>query len=233
MYRRISPDETQATLDALRRRINERFPASNLGRVCEELLGIAKATSARVERIARPYYGLRFAAAAIIIVSLGTLIYSVSQLNLSLAGLKFGEVMQATDASLNNVVFIGAALFFVITFETRLKRTRVLQALNELRSIAHVIDMHQLTKDPMIHGVESIATQSSPVRDLTDYELARYLDYCSEMLALTGKVAALYAQASSDGTVISAVNELEVLTTGLSVKIWNKISAIHAAHPID
>ena len=80
----------------------------------------------RVERVARPYYGLRIAAAAIIIVSLGTLIYSVSQLNLSLAGLKFGELMQATDASLNNVVFIGAALFFVITFETRLKRTRVL-----------------------------------------------------------------------------------------------------------
>jgi hypothetical protein len=233
MYRRISPDETQATLDALRRRIYERFPASSLGRVCEELLSVAQATTARVERIARPYYGLRIAAAAIIVASLGALIYSVSQLNLSLAGLKFGELMQATDASLNNVVFIGAALFFVITFETRLKRTRVLQALNELRSIAHVIDMHQLTKDPMIHGVESIATQSSPVRDLTDYELARYLDYCSEMLALTGKVAALYAQASSDGTVISAVNELEVLTTGLSVKIWNKISAIHAAHPID
>src|SRR4030095_15623037 len=109
MYRRISPDETQATLDALRRRINERFPVSNLGRVCEELLTIAQATSGRVERIARPYYGLRIVAAAIIVVSIGTLVYSVSQLNLSLAGLKFGELMQATDASLNNIVFIGAA----------------------------------------------------------------------------------------------------------------------------
>jgi hypothetical protein len=130
-------------------------------------------------------------------------------------------------------VLIGAAIFFVVTFETRLKRARALQALNELRSIAHVIDMHQLTKDPVIHGVEQIATESSPVRNLTDFQLARYLDYCSEMLALTGKVAALYAQGSSDGAVISAVNEVEVLTTGLSVKIWNKISAIHAAHPID
>ena len=53
------------------------------------------------------------------------------------------------------------------------------------------------------------------------------------MLSLTGKVAALYAQESSDAEVISAVNELEQLTNGLSTKIWNKIGAIHAAHPID
>ena len=233
MFRSINPDETQATLDALRRRIDERFPASNLGRVCDELSGIAQASSARVASIARPYVGLRIAAGAIIVASLGALIYSVSMLDLSLAGLKWGELMQATEAGLNNIVFIGAAIFFVISLETRLKRTRALQALNELRSIAHVIDMHQLTKDPMIHGLESSDTESSPVRDLTEYELARYLDYCSEMLALTGKVAALYAQSSSDGAVISAVNELEVLTTGLSLKIWNKIAAIHAAHPID
>jgi hypothetical protein len=233
MYRTIDPSETQATLDALHRRINERFPGSNLGRVCTELLSVAEASSARAASIERPYYGLRVIAAAIVVASLGALIYSVSLLDISLAGLNVGELVQATDAGLNTFVLIGAAIFFVVTFETRLKRARALQALNELRSIAHVIDMHQLTKDPVIHGVEQIATESSPVRNLTDFQLARYLDYCSEMLALTGKVAALYAQGSSDGAVISAVNEVEVLTTGLSVKIWNKISAIHAAHPID
>ena len=34
-----------------------------------------------------------------------------------------------------------------MTFEAR--QGRILEALNELRSIAHVIDMHQLTKDPV------------------------------------------------------------------------------------
>jgi hypothetical protein len=233
MYKRIDPAETQATLHALQCRIDERFPDSNLGRVCTELAGIALQSSARVAAIARPYYGLRIGAALIIVASLSALIYSLSLQDLSLAGLHLGELMQATEAALNNVVFIGAALFFVVSFETRLKRGRVLQALNELRSIAHVIDMHQLTKDPMIHGITPVTTRSSPVRNLTEYELARYLDYCSEMLSLTGKVAALYAQGSSDGEVISAVNELEVLTNGLSGKIWNKIAAIHAAHPID
>jgi hypothetical protein len=35
-----------------------------------------------------------------------------------------------------------------MTIETRVKRRRALRAIHELRSIAHVIDMHQLTKDP-------------------------------------------------------------------------------------
>ena len=79
-------------------------------------------------------------------------------------------------------------------------------------------------------SVVAVNTPSSPRRTLSDFELARYLDYCSEMLALLGKIAALYAQTSTDREVISAVNEIEVLTSGLSGKIWDKIQAIHASH---
>ena len=43
------------------------------------------------------------------------------------------------------------------------------------------------------------------------------------MLALTSKLAALYAQNTRDGVVIQAVNEIEDLTTALSGKIWQKI----------
>ena len=42
----------------------------------------------------------------------------------------------------------GIAAFFFLTLETRLKRQRALKAIRELRSLAHIIDMHQLTKDP-------------------------------------------------------------------------------------
>ncbi len=233
MYRSLDPDKTEATLTALLARIDERFPGTNLGRVCEELLGLARISRDRVNEIARPYYGLRITGALIIVASVGALLYSLSTLDLSLRGLNAGELIQAAEAAINNLVLIGAAVFFAITFEARLKRSRILERLNELRSIAHVIDMHQLTKDPVLHGVAVVSTPSSPVNDLSEFELTRYLDYCSEMLSLTGKVAALYAQSSNDGIVLSAVNDLEVLTTGLSTKIWHKISAIHAAHPID
>ena len=47
------------------------------------------------------------------------------------------------------------------------------------------------------------------------------------MLSLTGKVAALYAQSLHDSVVLSAVNEVESLTTGLSRKIWQKIMILN------
>ena len=43
------------------------------------------------------------------------------------------------------------------------------------------------------------------------------------MLALTGKLAALYVQQFSDGVTLAAVREVEDLTTGLSHKIWQKL----------
>jgi hypothetical protein len=58
---------------------------------------------------------------------------------------------------------------------------------------------------------------------MSEFELTRYLDYCSEMLSLTGKLAALYMQNARDPVIISAVNEIEDLSTSLARKIWQKI----------
>lgn len=46
------------------------------------------------------------------------------------------------------------------------------------------------------------------------------------MLALIGKLAALYADRMRDGMVIEAVNDLESLTTDLGRKIWRKITIL-------
>jgi hypothetical protein len=53
--------------------------------------------------------------------------------------------------------------------------------IHRLRGAAHVIDMHQLTKDPeqTLHRLPP--TQSSPERGLDRLQLARYLEYCSEV----------------------------------------------------
>jgi hypothetical protein len=61
---------------------------------------------------------------------------------------------------------------------------------------------------------------------MTEFELQRYLDYSTELLALIGKVAALYSARMSDPVVLSAVDEVEELTTGLSHKIWQKIALV-------
>jgi hypothetical protein len=54
----------------------------------------------------------------------------------------------------------------------------------------------------------------------------RYLDYCSEMLSLTSRIAASFVQSFNDPIVLSTVNEIETLATGLSGKIWQKITLL-------
>jgi hypothetical protein len=132
-------------------------------------------------------------------------------------------IAQGLDSIVNLLLIAFAAIWFVLTLEQRLKRRQVLGRLYELRSFAHVVDMHQLTKDPTVVLSGSEPTTSSPERRMSQFELSRYLDYCSEMLALIAKLAALYAGRTRDGETIVAVGEVEALTSDLGRKIWQKI----------
>ena len=129
------------------------------------------------------------------------------------------------------MVYVAIAVFFLVTIEIRVKRRRALRAIHELRAIAHVIDMHQLTKDPEWVLDRGRETGVLPPRTMSRFELSRYLDYCSEALSLTGKVAALYIRDFDDTVALQAVNEVEDLTTGLSRKIWQKLSILYAMGP--
>ena len=88
--------------------------------------------------------------------------------------------------------------------------------------------MHQLTKDPSAIVSVGGKTASSPARALSRFEVTRYLDYCSEMLSLTSKVAVLYAQVFPDPVVTEAVSDIERITAGLSQKIWQKIMILQS-----
>jgi hypothetical protein len=81
--------------------------------------------------------------------------------------------------------------------------------------------MHQLTKNPNRKIEDN--TENSPKVELNQVELGRYLDYCSEMLSISAKISALYAQAIEDPVILQTVNDIENLTTSLSQKIWQKI----------
>ncbi len=223
MYQRLSPQETIDTIERLYRRIEERFPDAGLGKVCEELLEVAKESAERSRLIEKPNLWLRLLVGLVILFGLAGVVASVVYMKVPLSSVTIPELIQVVEAGLNDLILIGAAIFFLVTMETRIKRSRALGALHELRAISHVIDMHQLTKDPARLNPHVILTPSSPKRQLSSFELMRYLDYCSELLSLTGKVAALYVQSFRDSVVLNAVNDLEAMTTGLSRKIWQKI----------
>lgn len=231
MYRQLDVDCTIQTLDRLCNRIAERFPESGLSGVARDLYGAAGETRKRVAWIARPHYPTRIGVALFLLLLTGLVVYSGLQVHEGLQGerLTFKDLMELIEVASNELLLAGAAFIFLFGIEARIKRTRAQRVLHELRAIAHVIDMHQLTKDATrVIGSSGATTESSPKRTMTAFQLTRYLDYCSELLSIVGKLAALYAQSLPDSVVVAAVNDIETLTTGLSRKIWQKIVQLDA-----
>lgn len=221
-FRQLDPEKIVETVKALHTRIEERFPGSGLGTVIAELLLVAQEALERTTWIQRPNLWLRSAA---VVLSLGIVALLVLVLlNIHKFQLDdFTNSMQGLDASISSVVFVGAAIIFLLSCENRIKRSRSLKAIHELRALAHIVDMHQLTKDPESVVRGAVTRQKRP---LTATELTRYLDYCSDAMALISKIAALYVQGFQDPVLLDAVDDVEDLTAGFSRKIWQKITIL-------
>ncbi|MGH0032555.1 MAG: hypothetical protein ACQGVC_22415 [Myxococcota bacterium] len=234
-YRNLETESIVATIERLAARIEERFPGSGLGRVARELLDASREVQHKAAEIARPQTGLRLAVCVGIGV-LGFLLVVVPFAADAPRSFEIDELVQVTEAGINILVILGGAILFLATTERRVRRGRALAAIHELRSLAHVVDMHQLAKDPQAlePGFDPRAT--SPERPMSAFELSRYLDYCTEMFSLIGKLAAVYTADESDPEIVAAVNEVESLTTGLSRKVWQKImvlqSGLRPAHGV-
>lgn len=224
---RLKAESIVETIERLRKRIADRFPSSGLGRVCEELLEISRQTQARARWIAQPIVGLRLAICALICICVVVVAWSSIQLRLSAEISDVSELVQTLEAGTNELILLGAGVFFLVSVERRIKRRRALSAIHELRSVAHIIDMHQLTKDPERAKGIWVGAPHSPEAGLSAFQLQRYLDYCSEMLSLTGKLAALYVENFDDEVALRAANDVETLTSGLSRKIWQKIMILN------
>ena len=214
------------TIDRLRQRIDARFPGSGLSRICGELLSTAQSAAERATSFGRPIIAIRIFSWLLVALLVTGLGLAVPATGLRWGGVELKDVIQLSEAALNEAILIGAGLLFLIGLERRIKRSRGLRALHELRSVAHIIDMHQLTKDPERLLDRYSSTSASPQETMTAFELNRYLDYCSELLSLTGKVAAIYVQQFDDPVVLEAVGEIEDLTTGLCQKIWQKVNLL-------
>lgn len=225
-YRSLDPEKILATASTLETRVASRFPDAGLLGVAREIVSLTRDTAHEAQELLAPIWWLRILIAALILggaalfLSVGTFL-SFSNLSHDAMG-----SVQSIEAAINTSVLAALGLTALVRLEARIKRRRVTKNLHGLRSIIHVIDMHQLTKDPAALSESYRATAASPSRTFSAPELARYLDYCSEMLAVTGKLAALYAQAVNDDGVAEAVNDIENLGSNLSRKIWQKIMLI-------
>lgn len=232
----LRADRIVATAEQLERRIAERFPDSGLRAVADDLCKVSKEAVARTYSIRQPAYWLRLVIVLLMAVLLAVVVplgvFLVQGLQAELAGKSeassFEERIQALEAALGSMVFLGAAVIYLWSLERRWKRERLLAAMRELRALAHIVDMHQLTKDPET-TTRGQPTASSPKRTLTTFQLSRYLDYCSELLSLISKIGAIYVQEFPDPDALEAADQLANLTNGLTRNIWQKIMILDRA----
>ena len=230
MHQGLDAPKVVKTLERLRARISERFPKAGLSTVAQDLVDVAEATAARARRVSEPFVLLRAGIGLVVLTTVGVgawvVMHSPPQ-HLTLSP-DVAALAQGLNAVVNLLALAVGSIWFMMSLEQRLKRRRALKDLHELRSFAHVIDMHQLTKDPTVMLSKQPRTSSSPVREMTQFQLTRYLEYCAEMLALIGKLAALYSEYTRDPEIVGAVNDVENLSTDLGRKIWQKITILSA-----
>lgn len=233
-YTELNVDRILKTLDTLSMRIIERFPGSGLSQVSSELQGVGAEVKVLVEKLEHPIWVVRIAVMIGIVVLItltGVTIYYSAKLSTELNGVP--DFIQTLESVTNELIFLAIALFFLGSLEVRLKRHVSLRALHRLRSIAHVVDMHQLTKDPAHLFSQPPSKLLQEHRVMTPFELTRYLDYCSELLSIVSKLAALQVQYLNDPVILNAVNDLENLTGDLSNKIWQKIMILDITGMVD
>ena len=220
-YRIIDPEKLIQTVGRLADRVEGEFPGSGLAAVANEVASVAEGTVARVAEIRKPRVFLRIMVGVLIAIAIaGPFLFSYV-LSFSESVSNLGDFLQATDAGLHLLLLISGGVIFLVGLENRMRRNSALDALAEFRSLAHLLDLHQINKDPGLDRSPPPEPDRRTVR--SDAALALYLDFSGDLLSIIGKLAAFYAQYLRDRVVLDAVTEIETLTSSLSNKLWLKI----------
>lgn len=227
-YRTLDAKLIIETAERLEKRVAERFPDAGLRGVAIELVSLSRDLAKAAKALEAPIWWLRgvvitaIAAGALMFLFVGTIL-PLGRISGTHDAI---QSVQGIESLINMIILAMLGFLALIRTEERIKRKQVFRKLHGLRSLIHVIDMHQLTKDPAALSTDFKPTSHSPARITDRADLARYLDYCSEMLSITGKIAALFAQSVNDDVVVDGVNDIESLGSNLSRKIWQKITLI-------
>ena len=228
LHEPLEAPAVRETVEELYARIEARFPKRGLLGVCGDLILLVEQVQNSAGQGQRQIRWVRVASrvvmAFVIVVTVLALLLAFHDAFFDDEVKSSIDVLGLAETAISDLVYAAIAIFFLWSFPERLQRSRLLSLLHQLRSTAHVIDMHQLTKDPEQLKPSFTPSSASKPLGMTRDQMERYLDYCSEMLSLVGKTAALCAEESRDSLILETVSTVENLTVGLSRKIWQKIS---------
>jgi hypothetical protein len=218
------------TAAALHGRVEAVFPDRNIARIAASIAGmLASGVKANRRSFRERLLRVACVAACVAIAAAGCAALALSLVaafNPAADDKKWAALPPLVESTINNGVFAAVAVAFLATLPRRRRRRRTLAHLHRLRSLAHVIDLHHLAKEPEL--VMPASVPSTPDM-LDDVGLARYLSFCVELLALVGKAAALCAEGDNDPVVLDTVAEIETLTAGIARGVWQRLTLLQPA----
>ena len=222
---KLEPAPVIETARRLCDRVGARFPGRGIQRVAQELASLTEqvadtsADTRRRSRLVRA--GSRGLIGIVVLVALVAFGFAV-EAAFTEAPDNGLDWLPLIESAVNDLVFVAIAVVVLHSVPERVQRTDLLAKLHRLRSLAHIIDMHQLTKEP-----ESLRDAFEDADgDMTPEQVEYYLEYCTELLSLVAKAAALCAEESQDDVVLNTVSTIETLTMGMSRKVWQKITVL-------
>lgn len=184
--RHLSGERVRATVIELQGRIAARFPDHRLTGVATELVAMVDRVDRQTQdthrRVVRATVVARVLAAAALVVA-GTLLVLALRQVLTNAADQIMTWIPLMESTINTMIFVGLGVVFLWAFPERRERKGLLALLHQLRSLAHVLDMHQLTKEPGRLRPGYSPTPRSLPNDLTADQMQDYLSYCSELLS--------------------------------------------------
>jgi hypothetical protein len=208
--RHLDPAKLIKTSRTLAAWIDRDFNHSHLSVVAANVERLTQEAVVTAQRIRRPIWPLRVGIWALCLAFVAGAVQQVVTHQLD-------EILHFLDDTKGAALYLGAFLVGFITLEVRLKRRRAIKAVNELRAVAHIVDMHQLAKDQTIGEFREHTTPE---------KMDSYLHACIALLALLSKIGQLYVEHFPDTVATQATNEFEMIATGLSNKIWMKILSL-------
>src|SRR5687768_5301686 len=123
MYNELQLDQIARTIQRLEQRISERFPESGLSKVEGELLRFAEETGPIITKKRKPHRLLQLAIIFAIVILVGVplaLLATFRSSDLGIAGL--AGWFQIIESIIQDAIFLGVAIYFLVTVETRLDR---------------------------------------------------------------------------------------------------------------
>lgn len=225
-YKSLDPKEVLKTAGELSARVADRFPGSGLLGISKELEGVAGRMEGRAAELKKPKVVLRAGILLVCVVAALAAAKLAVMIRASDDIFSLPQFIQSLGSGLEGLAIMTAFAFFLAAIERRSRRSAALKFLSELRSMAHIIDLHQTKKENL--GPDIGPTKNSPRRDLDDPRLSRYLEYCSEMLSIIGMVGSYYAQELGDEDFLESVDQLTDLTNGMASRILQKKASIRS-----